>query len=257
MQTKKEIVMKNKHILLIGLLMMTVSCTEQPFGGSHHILTRSKEESKQRQMFICSYIPLDTVFEYHDSLIDIKLTMKEAYAEMGCWKLFRWPPYRRPHFKRDSTTFIFHCVFDTDPSTTPTKESSDENNWWEWSCFTGDQRPNDFWCYGECFADETSIENLDTLAFPVYFNYTYKTHVWPGFSRNECVPIGFIRFARDTADCEAFYYSIKDTVLSAAKEYVRRCIEEYHVEYMISSHNWHTVEEMNAKYKNNCLHKDD
>lgn len=249
--------MRSKCILLVGLLMMAVSCTEQPFGGSHQILTKSKEESKQQQMFICSYIPLDTVFEYHDSLIDIKLTMKEAYAEIGCWQLYRCPPYLRPHFKRDSTTFIFHCVFDTDPLTTPTREMSDENNWWEWSCFAGDQRLNDFWCDGEDLSIEIQLVTLDTLAFPVYFNYTYKTKVWPGFGRDEYVPIGFIRFARDTVDCKSFYYSIKDTVLNAAREHIRRCIEEYHVEYNIPSHNWHTVEEMNAKYKNNDLHKTD
>ncbi len=208
-------------------------------------------------MFICSYIPLDTVFEYHDSLIDIKLTMKEAYAEIGCWELFRFPRYLRPHFKRDSTTFIFHCVFDTDSLTTPTREMSDEDNWWEWSCYAGDQRLNDFWCDGDRFANETQLETLDTLAFPVYFNYTYKNRVWPGFKPNEYVPIGFIRFARDTADCEELYYSIKDTVFNAARENVRRCIEEYHVEYNIPSHNWHTVEEMNTKYKNTSSHKDD
>lgn len=237
--------------------MVVTSCTEQPFGGSHHILTRTKEESKQRQMFICSYIPLDTVFEYHDSLIDIKLTMKEAYAEIGCWQLFRWPPYLIPHFKRDSTSFFFHCVFDTDSSTTPTSMFSDEKNWWQWCCWGGDQYLNDFWCSGERLADETSMENLDTLAFPVYFNYTYKTRVWPESRQNEYVPIGFIRFARDTTDCEAFYYSIKDTVLNEAREYVRKNIEEYRVGHMIMSNNWHTVEEMNTKYRNTSSNKDD
>lgn len=251
--------MKNIYLLSMGLLMMVIfSCTEPPFGGSHHILTSSKEESKQRKMFICSYIPLDTVFEYHDSLIDIKLTMKEAYAEIGCWQLFRWPPYLIPRFRRDSTRFYFHCVFDTDSSTTPTSMLfSDENDWWQWSCWGGEQSFTDFWCYGERLADETPLKDLDTLAFPVYFKTRYKSHVWPGIGRNEEVPIGFIRFARDTTDCEAFYYSIKDTVLNEAREYVRRCIEEYHVEYMISSHNWHTVEEMNAKYKNTSSHEDE
>ena len=245
--------MRVRRLLLMLLLMMVVySCEYQPWGGGRNILTNTKEESKQRQMFICSYIPLDTIFEYHDSLIDIKLTMKEAYAEIGCWTLHRWPPYHKPRYMRDSLIFIFHCVFDTDSSTTPTRESSEENNWWEWNCYEGDQRLNDFWCDGDRLADETRLVSLDTLAFPVYFNKTYKSIVWPGFNIYERVPIGFIRFVRDTADCEAFYYSICDTIIDESMEYFR-CGPRH----LVNSLNWHTVEEMNAKYKNGSVHKND
>ena len=241
--------MKDKLLLLIVFLATTASCTEQPFGGAHQIFTESKDDSKQQQTFICSYIPLDTVFEYHDSLINIKLTMKEAYAEIESWQLFRCPRYIRPHSKRDSASFVFHCLFDTDPTTIPTSLYSTDSNWWEWSCTAGEQDYNNFWCFGERLFEEASLTSLDTIAFPVYFGHTYKSIVWPKSSPYDHIPIGFIRFARDTADCEDFYYFIKDTILNEAKDYFCRGIEVYHAGYNICSLNWHTIEEMNAKYK--------
>lgn len=248
--------MKKMIILLTVFLMIAVtSCTERPFGGSSQIYTKSKTDSKQRQMFICSYIPLDTVFEYHDSLVDIKFTMKEAYAEIECWQLFRWPPYIIPRFKRDSTSFVFHCLFSTDSTTTHTDVYSPNNNWWKWSCTAGEQSLDDFWCFGERLFDEASLDcSLDTIAFPVYFGSTYKSIAWPNSCHNDYVPIGFIRFARDTTDCETLFFSIKDTILNDAQEYTRRGIEEYHAGYAIKSLNWHTIEEMNAKYKKNMAH---
>lgn len=239
--------MKKNRLLLLAFLIIMTSCTEPPFGGTHQIFTESKDDSKLQQTFICSYIPLDTVFEYHDSLIDIKLTIKEAYAEIESWQLFRCPRYIRPHYKRDSTSFVFHCLFDTDPSTIPTSLYSTDSNWWKWSCTAGEQDYNNFWCFGERLFEEASLTSLDTIAFPIYFGGTYRSVVWPKSSMYDYVPIGFIRFARDTTDCEDIFYSIKDTIQKEAKEHLCREIEVYHVGYMIESLNWRTVEEMNGE----------
>ena len=97
--------------------------------------------------------------------------------------------------------------------------------------------------------EEALLNTLDTLAFPVYYGSTYKSIVWPESNQNDYVPISFIRFAKDTTDCMPLYFSMKEAVLNEAKEYTRRGIEDYFSSYRIRSLNWHTVEEMNAKYK--------
>ena len=87
-----------KNILFILLLCICFSCRFTPLGGGSLVVSNSIAESKEKGMFKREYKFPDSVFEYKDSIINIKLVFSDIFVENTHKEIRRIPAYKEKRY---------------------------------------------------------------------------------------------------------------------------------------------------------------
>ena len=90
----------NKYysILIFILLCTYCSCQFTPKGGGNLVVSTSIAESKEKGMFQREYSFPDSVFEYKDSIINIKLVFSDIFVENTHKEIKRIPAYKEKRY---------------------------------------------------------------------------------------------------------------------------------------------------------------
>ncbi len=180
--TQKRVIRDIPLVFVALLVIMLQSCEYEPYSPIGPICierTRSSNESKNIGAYMAQYRPVDTLVEYHDSLIDIKFKIIEAYLECDFRKVYRFPPYKTEHYRYSK---FYHLVIVADVDSCCTINSSHDKykSWWDLGDKVGFQgygyRTKMFIIseLGSLYHDP----KLDTLSIPIHLGYTYENLIW-------------------------------------------------------------------------------
>lgn len=202
-------------VLLLSLLCL--SCEFTPHGGIERIACSSSSiEARQRGSYIVGYKPEDTLIEYHDSLVDIKFVIKEAFLEHPCYEKHTIPPSKTPQIGIMDWTYVFIVCFEIDSSSTDNLfkynyTSNDDTN-----MISGSDWSNVWWTLGYKCISKKSIrvgyttidlcENheqsplIDTIRLALCVDCAYTKKVWGRNLKRKEVLLREIQFVlEDTA----------------------------------------------------------
>lgn len=191
------------------------------------------------------YTPVDTFVEYHDSLIDIKFKIVEAYLECKFCPIYRIPPYKTEHYELiDGYKFII--VANVDSCCTVNTEVSNNNikdiTWWslfpstefyghDESSIICQASRNIAWlkCNGAlpqhmatCYTVRTLSRmkhnpQLDTIEIPIYLGDTYTNLVWEDY--NGYQSFMYLKFILDDTVFQGDMYTYTSAQKALTKEY--------------------------------------
>ncbi len=214
---------KKLPIILSVLITLFQSCEYVPYRGIQPrtiTSTRSSTESKALGAYMAQYTPIDTLVEYHDSLIDIKFNITEAYLETEFREIYRFPPYRKKHY-RLYPMYSFVIIVDLDSVSTVNIPHS--CSWWEISDLQLNRTVRNVPVRVEKLAMTSLHPQLDTIEIPLYFGWSYRNRVWPG-NHYEEVLIQKMRFVLDDTNFHGnvFTYSSASQKLQDKFEFKKK-----------------------------------
>ena len=92
--------LKNKFYYIVFFLLYTfLSCRFTPLGGGDLVVSSSITESKEKGMFKREYkLISDSIFEYKDSIINIKLVFNDIFVENTHKEIRRVPAYKEKKY---------------------------------------------------------------------------------------------------------------------------------------------------------------
>lgn len=174
------------------LVAMFQSCVYEPYEG-FHVQTippgsKSSVESRAKGAFMARYTPEDSIIEYHDSLIDIKFNIVEAYLELENRLKYRFPPYKKEHY-RLLPYYQLVIVCDIDSCCTINSNWNyqiAEVDWWSLGSNDGFYNRNHYVVTVpyEYLGRLNHNPTLDTLEIPILLGWTYKDLVWKNWRSN-------------------------------------------------------------------------
>ena len=88
----------NFSLIICLLLHICFSCRFTPLGGGDLVVSSSVAESKEKGMFKREYTFPDSVFEYKDSIINIKLVFSDIFVENTHKEMRRIPEYKEKRY---------------------------------------------------------------------------------------------------------------------------------------------------------------
>ena len=180
--------------LFIALLVLQ-SCTVTPKGGIKTLCSKSSAESQERGSYLARYIPMDSIVEYQDSLLCIRMKIIEAYAECPYYQKRSIPPRLFPRYvMQDGFQLVIRFAIDSSSTTNKYTYDRDNSTWWTVGYNT---EPETIYCAGIHDLCHMKVPmRLDTISIPMYFGTTYRNKVWKGNNRED-VLIRRIRFVMD------------------------------------------------------------
>jgi len=153
------------------VLLIFCSCRFTPKGGGNLEISSSITESKEKGMFKREYVFPDSIFEYKDSIISIKLVFSDIFVENTHKEIRRIPEYKEKRYYNsgcDTCSEQFVAYFKI------------ENCELEYA--------NDYW-----YIDERRRNSADFIY--TYFIYedfipdTLKLHIVSGYKYNDMIGI--------------------------------------------------------------------
>ena len=108
-----------KNTLFFLLLCTFISCRFTPLGGGNLEVSSSIAESKEKGMFKREYkLISDSIFEYKDSIINIKLVFSDIFVENTHKEIRRVPAYKEKRYYNSGCDtcyeqFVAHLKIDS------------------------------------------------------------------------------------------------------------------------------------------------
>lgn len=226
---------------LLLALLLPQSCIITPKGGVKLICSKSSVESQERGAYLAKYTPIDSLIEYRDSLVNIKMKIIEVYAECPYYEQRSILPHLSPRYvMQDGFQLVIRFAIDS--SSTPNRytSGSDKGTWWTIGYNT---EPQTIYCVSVHDMCHMKVPvRLDSISIPMYFGTNYRNTVWAD-NNHEDVLIRRIRFVLEDT---SFYRG--DRTYSSVVRMLEKRSTEMRDYTPIRGDKERTIAEMNEKY---------